>query len=191
MTGYPTPTASFKDCKDFSITSAGTRKVLNAPVKAACEAAERCTYHDATDRFGSTDSKPSSGRYHADTVHLNEDGYCKLWSTDLFKSAFKCTSTNKCKGDTVGSSTKAPRTPATTKPSAKPGTTKPPAKPSTTKPPVTKTTSPSTGPNVVLIGDSLSSYAKQTMDKYCRAGMSTNNGHGGTTAKQVRFASIP
>ena len=180
MTGYPTPTASFKDCKDFSITSAGTRKVLNAPVKAACEAALKCTYHDATDRFGSTDSKPSSGRYHADTVHLNEDGYCKLWSTDLFKSAFKCTSTNKCKGDTVDGSAKSP-----TKPPTKPATSKPAAKPATTKP-ASKTTSPPAGPNVVLIGDSLSSYAKQTMDKYCRAGMSTNNGHGGTTAKQVR-----
>ena len=75
MTGYPTPTKAFVDCKDFSITSAGTRKILNAPVKAACEAAEQCTYHDATDRFGSTDSKPSSGRYHVDPVHLNEDGY--------------------------------------------------------------------------------------------------------------------
>ena len=185
MTGYPTPKAPLaKECPGFSATSVGTRKVLNAPVKAACEAAERCTYHDATDRFGSTDSKPSSGRYHVDTVHLNEDGYCKLWDTDLFKKAFQCTSTNKCKGDTAGGSTKA-ATKAATKPPTKPAT-----KPATTKP-AKKTTSPPAGPNVVLIGDSLSSYAKQTMDKYCRAGMSTNNGHGGTTAKQVRFASIP
>ena len=120
MTGYPTPKAPLsKECPGFSATSVGTRKVLNAPVKAACEAAEKCTYHDATDRFGSTDSKPSSGRYHRDPVHLNEDGYCKLWSTDLFKKAFKCTSTNKCKGDTAGGSTKPPTKPATTKP-AKP-----------------------------------------------------------------------
>ena len=68
-----------------------------------------------------------------------------------------------------------------------PTVTKPATKPATTKPAI-KTTSPPVGPNVVLIGDSLSSYAKQTMDKYCRAGMSTNNGHGGTTAQQVLFA---
>merc|ERR1719181_192866 len=171
MTGYPTPTKDFSDCKNFPITSAGTRKILNAPVQAACEDAEKCTYHDATDRFGSTDLKPSSGKYHVDTVHLNEDGYCRLWSTDLFKSAFKCTSTMKCKDDSVASTTK-----AATKPPTKPAmTTKPPTK---AKPATTTKSSTTTGPRVVLIGDSLSSYAKQTMDKYCRAGMSTNRGAG-------------
>ena len=92
MTGYPTPTKDFEDC-DISITSASARKLLNDPVQAACTENAKCTYDEATTRFGSTDTKPSSGVYHVDTIHLNEDGYCKLWSTDKFRAAFKCSNT--------------------------------------------------------------------------------------------------
>ena len=38
---------------------------------------------------------------------------------------------------------------------------------------------------MVLIGDSMSEYAKQTVDKYCLNAKSTNKGIGGSTALQV------
>ena len=38
---------------------------------------------------------------------------------------------------------------------------------------------------IVLIGDSMSEYAKQSVDKYCTNAKSTNKGIGGSTAEQV------
>ena len=38
---------------------------------------------------------------------------------------------------------------------------------------------------IVLIGDSMSEYAGQTVDKYCTNAKSTNKGIGGSTALQV------
>merc|ERR1711988_1390899 len=96
MTGYPTPTKDFKFCQGL-VTTAGTSKLLNNPIKAACDRNAKCTYDDATARFGSTDGGPSSGEFHLDSIHLNEKGYCKLWSTDTFRSTFKCTNDVPCR----------------------------------------------------------------------------------------------
>ena len=49
---------------------------------------------------------------------------------------------------------------------------------------------PTTPLKVVLIGDSMSEYAKQSMDKYCPNTKSTNKGIGGTTAQQVRSSHL-
>ena len=40
---------------------------------------------------------------------------------------------------------------------------------------------------IVLIGDSMAEYGKQSVDKYCGGAQSTNRGVGGTTAKQVEL----
>ena len=98
MTGYPTPTAAFDDCP-IRVTSTGIRQFLNDGVEAACQDNAKCTYADATEIAGSTASRASSSRYFVDSVHLNEDGYCRLWTTDAAKRMFKCTKTRPCKGE--------------------------------------------------------------------------------------------
>ena len=57
MTGYPTPPESFSECA-IDKTGAGTRKLLNNPVQAACTNNAKCTYAEATNVAGGTDSTP-------------------------------------------------------------------------------------------------------------------------------------
>ena len=98
MTGYPTPTAAFDGCPIRS-TSTDTRQFLNSGVEVACKENAKCTYADATEVVGSTPSKASASRYFVDSVHLNDDGYCKLWTTDAAKRMFRCSNTRPCKGE--------------------------------------------------------------------------------------------
>ena len=75
------------------LTIADTRKYLNDPLKAACADANKCTYDDASNIAGGSDSKLSPGPYHVDVVHINSRGYCKLWERDSFRNMMGCAGT--------------------------------------------------------------------------------------------------
>ena len=93
--------------------------------------------------------------------------------TYSFRSTFQCTNTVLCKGDTT--------------PKPQDSVDKP-TKPADTEGKESKTTKAPTSTDpvtMVLIGDSMSDYAKQTADKYCNNIKSTNKGIGGSTAEQV------
>jgi len=89
MTGYPTPRYDFEECENVR-KGADTRKHLNDPLKAACAAARKCTFDDAANIAGGSDSKPSPGPHHVDVVHMNSRGYCKLWERDSFRNMMGC-----------------------------------------------------------------------------------------------------
>ena len=98
MLGYPMPTGTFPtpegECEG---SKPADLDKLNGAIEDACKDAG-ATYLDYRFVAGATENPLSwsplssaAGSLHADTVHLNEQGYCKVAISDSFRTQFKCT----------------------------------------------------------------------------------------------------
>ena len=113
MLGYPMPTAMFPtsegECQGFKPTALDT---LNGAIEQACTEVG-ATYLEYRYIAGATKDPPSwsslsdvAGSLHADSVHLNEQGYCAVAISDTFRTQFKCTAKKEdqsCYGKSGGS----------------------------------------------------------------------------------------
>jgi len=98
MLGYATPTATFTTGEGECPGSVPkTLDALNGAVEDACKDVG-ATYIDMRYIAGATATSWSAlsttaGSFHADQVHLNELGYCKVAISDKFRTRFSCSVT--------------------------------------------------------------------------------------------------
>jgi hypothetical protein len=85
LIGYCTPTGVMGDCATASQVSP-----LNAGIVAAANAAVDVTFVDAHNTCGGTKDEWSPGTWHMDVIHLNTNGYCKVWTLPAMQTALGC-----------------------------------------------------------------------------------------------------
>merc|ERR1712196_392336 len=96
MLGYPMPTASFTTAAgECPGSSPSTLEALNGAMQDACTDVG-ATYINMRDIAGGNATfwsalSTTAGSFHADQVHLNEKGYCKVAISDTFRARFNCT----------------------------------------------------------------------------------------------------
>lgn len=99
MCGYPMPTATFPTSEGPCPGSVPkTLETLNGAIEDACGEVGGCSYLDFSDIAGATATtwsalSTTAGSFHADMVHLNEVGYCKVAVSDKFRTRFACSVT--------------------------------------------------------------------------------------------------
>lgn len=119
MLGYAMPTAKFPtDEGECPGSKPAMLEALNGGMQDACKEVG-ATFIDMRDIAGATANtwsalSTTAGSFHADQVHLNEMGYCKVATTDAFRTRFACSvkkadqscnSKTAPKGEAAGSST--------------------------------------------------------------------------------------
>eukprot|EP00930_Biecheleria_cincta_P014106 TRINITY_DN12267_c0_g1_i1.p1 TRINITY_DN12267_c0_g1~~TRINITY_DN12267_c0_g1_i1.p1 ORF type:complete len:332 (+),score=31.73 TRINITY_DN12267_c0_g1_i1:49-1044(+) len=87
MTGYCVPSASIEE---GSCTNPDMMVALNGGIKDACDVEAACTFVDATSVCGGNTSAWSTATYFEDNIHINEEGYARLFSTAGVQSALSC-----------------------------------------------------------------------------------------------------
>merc|ERR1712071_689121 len=69
--------------------------VINGGIEAACDEKDSCTFVNSG-QLCDYDSATgySSGAYHADSIHLSEAGYCKVFGEEGVQTALGCVAGN-------------------------------------------------------------------------------------------------
>ena len=89
MTGY----GSFSKALEGSSCEISSTVALNTAVKDACETSPhrgQITFVDVMAEFGGSATTYSSKEWYADTIHLNNAGYTKMFSLASIQSFFEC-----------------------------------------------------------------------------------------------------
>lgn len=100
MFGYAIPTAIPEECATMSVAelNRNAAEQLNGGIADACNnhSSGRCTYVDSMTIAGGTARTLSPKcAYHSDLIHLNNRGYCKLFSRQAAQAAFACPLSSK------------------------------------------------------------------------------------------------
>lgn len=107
MTGYCMPQSaerrlfdeseSGKHDRRLACTSPANFAMLGNAIKAAAEAYSMVTFVDGTTACGGSKTAWSNKRYFADAIHLNKQGYCKMFTPPKVQEFFGCeTATYDC-----------------------------------------------------------------------------------------------
>ena len=89
LIGYCTPREAYAGCAGAS--NAAPSQALNQGIKAAADSMTDVTYVDAGDVCGAHGTTQwSPGQYHADAIHLNTKGYCKVWTLPAVQAWLGC-----------------------------------------------------------------------------------------------------
>lgn len=100
MFGYVIPTAIPEECATMSVAElySNAADQLNGGIADACNnhSSGRCTYVDSMTIAGGTATALSPKcAYHSDVIHLNNRGYCKVFSRQATQAAFACPFSSK------------------------------------------------------------------------------------------------
>lgn len=87
MTGYSTPSGQLNH---GSCTSFAALAILNEAVKAACQGEPACKFVDVTDACGGSSSSYSDVKYFTDAIHLNQQGYYRIFRLPGVQQVLGC-----------------------------------------------------------------------------------------------------
>merc|ERR1712032_1662348 len=85
MTGYCMPQSGSDGC-----TTPAKWTFVGAAVKAAADADSAVTFVDGANVCGGSTSTWGNKRYFADAIHLNNQGYCKMFTQPKVQEFFGC-----------------------------------------------------------------------------------------------------